>query len=112
MRYSITVLGLGFVGLTTALAFAEKGNQVYGYDVDYERRDVIKNGRLPFIEPGLDIALYNHLNKNFIVVDTLEKALKESNFIFLCVGTPSKENGEVDLTHIYSALDSIYLFRK
>lgn len=107
MRYSITVLGLGFVGLTTALAFAEKGNQVYGYDVDYERRDVIKNGRLPFIEPGLDIALYNHLNKNFIVVDTLEKALKESNFIFLCVGTPSKENGEVDLTHIYSALDSI-----
>ncbi|OPD37870.1 UDP-glucose 6-dehydrogenase [Clostridium botulinum] len=107
MKYTITVFGLGFVGLTTALAFAEKGNKVYGYDVDSERSKIIENGKLPFVEPGLDSALTKHVNKNFSVVDNIEIAVKESNFIFLCVGTPCKENGEADLKYIYSVIDII-----
>lgn len=107
MKYTITVFGLGFVGLTTALAFAEKGNKVYGYDVDSERTKLIKNGELPFVELGLDTALTNHINKSFIVVDNPEIAVSESDFIFLCVGTPCGENGEADLKYIYSAIDMI-----
>ncbi|NFN86299.1 UDP-glucose/GDP-mannose dehydrogenase family protein [Clostridium sporogenes] len=107
MEYTITVFGLGFVGLTTALAFAEKGNKVYGYDINSERSKLIENGKLPFVEPGLDSALTKHINKNFTVVNNIEIAVKESDFIFLCVGTPCKENGEADLKYIYSVIDMI-----
>lgn len=107
MKYTITVFGLGFVGLTTALAFAEKGNRVYGYDVDRERSQLIKNGNLPFVEPELDSALTKHINKNFSVVDNPETMVRESDFLFLCVGTPCKENGEADLKYIYSVIDTI-----
>lgn len=107
MKYTITVFGLGFVGLTTALAFAEKGNKVYGFDIDSKRTKLIKGGDLPFVEQGLDIALINHVNKNFIVIDNPEEAVSESNFIFLCVGTPCGENGEADLKYIYSVIDII-----
>lgn len=109
MKYTITVFGLGFVGLTTALAFAEKGNIVYGFDVDSERTKLINNGVLPFVEPGLDTALTSHVNKNFTVIDNPETAVSESDFIFLCVGTPCGENGEADLKYIYSAIDMISL---
>ncbi|NFA59969.1 nucleotide sugar dehydrogenase [Clostridium sporogenes] len=107
MKYTITVFGLGFVGLTTALAFAEKGNKVYGYDIDGKRREFIEKGELPFVETGLDSALTKHINKNFIVVDNVQVSVKESDFIFLCVGTPCKENGEADLKYIYSVIDMI-----
>lgn len=107
MSYTVTVIGLGFVGLTTALALAEKGNKVYGIDLDNQRRGVISSGKLPFIEPGLDDALVRHLNSKFFVSSNAEKAAKESEFVFLCVGTPAMEDGEADLQYIYSALDSI-----
>ena len=107
MGYTITVLGLGFVGLTTALAFAEKGNKVYGYDINQEKMNTLKSGKLPFVEPKLDDILLKHINKNFILANNIEQCIIESEFIFLCVGTPSKQNGEVDLTYIYSALNLI-----
>ncbi|MBP1308060.1 UDPglucose 6-dehydrogenase [Paenibacillus sp. 1182] len=105
MNYKITVFGLGFVGLTTALAFAEKGHKVYGFDVDIQRTEVIKNGSLPFAEPGLDSALVRHLNKNFVISNNAQLSVQESDFVFLCVGTPSGEKGEADLKYIYSAID-------
>ncbi|KEK20240.1 UDP-glucose 6-dehydrogenase [Bacillus manliponensis] len=105
MNYTITVLGLGFVGLTTALTFAEKKHKVYGFDIDSSKMDIIKSGNLPFIEPELNRILLRHNNHNFIVTNDIEEAVINSEFIFLCVGTPSKDNGEADLTYIYSALD-------
>jgi len=109
MKYIITVFGLGFVGLTTALAFAEKGNKVYGYDTDNIRAETIKNGVLPFVEPGLDNALTKHINNGFTIVNDPKSAVIESDFIFLCVGTPCGEEGEADLKYIYSVIDNIYL---
>ena len=50
----ITVFGLGFVGLTTSLGFAEYGHTVYGVEISPERLATIQGGRLPFLEPGLD----------------------------------------------------------
>ena len=93
----ITVFGLGFVGLTTAVGFAEKGIKVYGIDVNEERTAVIREGRLPFFEPGLDEALVRNLNKTFFVTENVMQAVAESDCIYYCVGTPYGEGGQADI---------------
>ena len=65
----ITVIGLGFVGLTTALGFSEKGFKVFGYDIDKEKVEFIKNNQLPFYENGLDKALAKNLGRNFCITE-------------------------------------------
>ena len=97
----VTVFGLGFVGLTTALGFARYGNMVYGIDVNKERADAISAGRVPFLEPGLDDALTETLNKNFFVTDDIKQAVSQSEYVFYCVGTPYGEDGQADLTYLY-----------
>jgi UDPglucose 6-dehydrogenase len=106
-RPRIGVFGLGFVGLTTALGFAEKGYAVKGYDVNKDRLDTIARGTLPFLEPGLDAALTRNLGKTFAAAATAREAAQESDCLFFCVGTPCGENGKADLTYLYSALDSV-----
>ena len=101
----VTVIGLGFVGLTTALGFAQYGHKVYGIEANPERMKIIKGGKLPFFEPGLDEALTRHLGKNFFPTENLEDAVADSKYIFYCVGTPYGENEEVDLTDLYGALE-------
>ncbi len=103
----IAVLGLGFVGLTTALGFAEKGYKVYGFDTNEERRSALKKTRLPFHEPYLKDLLRDHLGKNFYIVDDLDRAIQESEVMFFCVGTPSKKTGETDLTYLTKALKDV-----
>ncbi|MDR3091088.1 MAG: nucleotide sugar dehydrogenase [Clostridiales bacterium] len=102
----VSVFGLGFVGLTTALGFADKGFAVRGYDVDKERVETIAAGRLPFIEPGLDDALKRCLGRTFTLADSPAAAVEESDAVFFCVGTPCGENGRADLTYLFSALDA------
>lgn len=101
----ISVFGLGFVGLTTALGFAHYGNKVYGIEVNEERKNTIKNGNIPFLEPGLKEALDNTLNKNFFITEDVASAINESQYVFYCVGTPYGENGEADLTYLFKAID-------
>lgn len=103
----ITVIGLGFVGLTTALGFCEKGFQVYGYDIDTEKRNKFKDGIVPFYEPSLETKLQQHSNAKFKIVNDLDEAIANSEIIFICVGTPSKEGGIVDLSYINSAITSV-----
>ena len=101
----VTVIGLGFVGLTTALGFAEYGHKVYGIEVNPERMATIKSGKLPFFEPGLDEALVRHLNRNFLPTTDWEMAVRESDYVYYCVGTPYGEDGQADLTYLYGALE-------
>lgn len=103
----IAVIGLGFVGLTTALGFSEKGNKVVGFDVNGERTDLISQKILPFYEAGMQEVLEKNLNNNFKIAKSLEEAVKNSKVIFLCVGTPSDDNGKADLKYIKSAIDGI-----
>ncbi len=105
MQNNITVFGLGFVGLTTALGFAEKGHMVFGFDVNQERTITINSGQVPFAEPGLDTALASHLGNNFVISNNPFESVRQSDFVYLCVGTPCGENGAADLKYIYSALD-------
>ena len=102
----VTVFGLGFVGLTTALGFAETGCKVLGIDVDEERKKSLRNGIIPFHEPHMEAVLRKHLGNSFYVTDELEKAIRESTYVFYCVGTPYGADGSADLTYLFSAIDS------
>lgn len=104
MQYTVTVVGLGFVGLTTALGFAEKGNRVFGVETDKQRLVLLKAGQLPFYEPGLDEALNRHLNQNLQLLSDAPYAVSQSDFIFFCVGTPGGKQGEADLSSLFDAL--------
>ncbi len=101
----VTVVGLGFVGLTTALGFAEYGHKVYGIEANAARMATIQSGKLPFLEPGLDEALERHLGKNFIPTTDWESAIADSECVYYCVGTPYGEDGQADLTYLYGAVE-------
>lgn len=103
----ILVVGLGFVGLTTALGFSDVGFNVYAYDIDLEKTSKIKNNKIPFYEPNLEAILNKNSNKTFFLSDNLKKSVKESEVIFICVGTPSDDNGKADISYIKSAIKSI-----
>lgn len=101
----VTVFGLGFVGLTTALGFAHLGCKVYGVDVDAERKKILRAGNLPFLEPHMDKVLRDHLDKNFFVTDDVKAAVADSEIIYYCVGTPYGADGSADLKFLFSAVD-------
>lgn len=102
----VTVFGLGFVGLTTALGFSHLGYKVYGVDVDAERKKILRAGQLPFLEPQMDEVLNAHLNKNFFVTEDVKAAIADSEIIYYCVGTPYGKDGSADLKYLFSAIDT------
>lgn len=102
----VTVFGLGFVGLTTALGFAHLGYKVYGIDVDKERVGILKSCKLPFCEPYMEEVLKDQLGKNFILDADISEAVKNSEYIFYCVGTPYGDKGSANLQYLFSAIDA------
>lgn len=105
-KKTVTIFGLGFVGLTTALGFAETGCKVFGIDVDTERKGFLREGIVPFHEPHMEEVLQKHIDKSFIVTDDIPAAIAESTYVFYCVGTPYGADGSADLTYLFSAIDS------
>jgi UDPglucose 6-dehydrogenase len=97
----ITVLGLGHVGLPTALGLAELGRTVIGADDDPAKVALIRAGQPPFYEPGLSDLLAKHLKTGkFRPVEDVEAAVRSGSIIFICVGTPQRENGQADLAQV------------
>jgi UDPglucose 6-dehydrogenase len=103
----VAVFGLGFVGLTTALGFADKGFTVRGYDINEARSAEIREGSIPFLEPGLPEALSRTLGNGFAVTESAESAISDCDMAFFCVGTPGLADGSADLIYLFSAIDSI-----
>ena len=103
----IGVVGLGFVGLTTALGFAEKGFKVTAVDIDKNKVSVIRKGGVPFWEPRMKDMLVKHLNKVFIPTSDYKLMVSNCKIIFICVGTSETQDGSADLRYIYSAIDNI-----
>lgn len=101
----VTVFGLGFVGLTTALGFAHMGCRVYGIDVDAERKNTLRSGRLPFMEPHMEEQLKKHIGHNLIITDNVAEAVADSSYVFYCVGTPYGQEGSADLSYLFAAVD-------
>ncbi|RDU58446.1 UDP-glucose/GDP-mannose dehydrogenase family protein [Helicobacter sp. MIT 99-5507] len=100
----IAVFGLGFVGLTTAVGFANKGYETFGFEIDRSKITTIKNGKAPFFENGLDSALQAVINNNLHITDDIKEALDCADIIFYCIGTPMSEDGSADLSYLLEAL--------
>ncbi|HEX8326315.1 MAG TPA: nucleotide sugar dehydrogenase [Hymenobacter sp.] len=104
----ITVLGLGFVGLTTALGFSKKGFKVYGIDVNEARMAKIRQYEVPFYEPHLDEVLREELGQNFVIDAPLAEAVNDSKVIIICVGTPGNADGSANLTYLLDAVKQVF----
>ncbi|GBC90176.1 UDP-glucose 6-dehydrogenase TuaD [bacterium HR14] len=97
----IAVAGTGYVGLVTGVVFADLGNEVICVDIDPAKVDAINKGRAPIYEPGLDEMLQRNLEEGRIRATTdLAAAVRESEVIFITVGTPPTETGEPDLKYV------------
>ncbi len=97
----IAVAGAGYVGLVTAACLAELGNNVVCVDVDEDKIKKLSNNIIPIYEQGLEkLVIKNKKAKRLGFSTELSKAIKESEIIFICVGTPPKENGEADLSYV------------
>ncbi len=100
----IAVIGAGYVGLVTGACFADLGNDVVVLDIDEERIAMLKKGKMPIYEPGLEeIIARNVLAKRLRFTASYEDALDEAEFAFIAVGTPSGVDGEADLKHVEAA---------
>jgi UDPglucose 6-dehydrogenase len=98
---TITVLGLGHIGLPTALGLAELGRRVIGADDDASKVELIRAGQASFYEPGLNDLLSKHLQSGrFQPVGDVEAAVRSGSIIFICVGTPQKASGQADLGQV------------
>lgn len=104
----ISVVGVGYVGLVTAACFSDLGNQVTALDVDDKRVAGLKRGEMPIYEPGLEELVKRNVAAGRLSFTTSYKdALKDSEFVFICVGTPSGVDGEADLKYVEAAARSI-----
>ncbi len=105
----ISVIGLGFVGLSIAVTNTKKGFITKGVDVDKTKIKNLKKGMPDFFEPNLQICLKKSLKSGLVEFTTnLEDSLLNSELSFLCVGTPSLKDGSMDLSYIKSATKRIY----
>lgn len=97
----IAVFGTGYVGLVTAVGLAEFGHRVVGADKVSEKIRMISSGRMPIFEPGLDALLNKNLKSGRLEFsDDLGRAIRESDVIFVCVGTPPHDDGGADMSQI------------
>jgi len=100
-RPTIAVFGLGYVGCVTAACFAELGFRVVGVDVDARKVRAIEDGQSPFYEPGLEPMIDKHLKSGALTATlSTEESLRDADYAFLCVGTPSAPNGNLNLDYL------------
>ena len=100
----LTVIGLGYLGATHAVAMAKLGHQVIGIEQDQSKLESLRQGKIPFHEPGLDRALTEILATGRLTFQSEHDSQSSSAEIhFICVGTPQKESGEADTSFVVSA---------
>tara|TARA_Y100000385_G_C13046046_1_gene617525 strand:- start:45 stop:1367 length:1323 start_codon:yes stop_codon:yes gene_type:complete len=104
----ISIIGSGYVGLVSGTCFAEMGNTVTCVDIDPKKIEKLNNGVLPIFEPGLEqMVLKNIKNKNLFFTTALAEALKDSEIVFIAVGTPMGADGSADLQYVLAVAKSI-----
>lgn len=104
----ICVLGTGYVGLVSAAVFSELGHEVVGLDIDEAKVKSLQAGKIPIYEPGLEQLVSRNLdNGRLSFTESYPEALKNTEVILICVGTPPKGDGSYDSRFVYAAAESI-----
>lgn len=97
----VSVVGTGYVGLVTGTCFAETGLSVTCVDIDKEKVEGLKKGKVPIYEPGLEPMIKRNIEKGrLLFTTTLEESLIDADAVFIAVGTPPDEDGSADLKHV------------
>ena len=100
----LCMIGTGYVGLVSGVCFSDVGNVVYCVDKDKKKIDSLNKGKVPIYEPGLEeILKRNHKAKRLFFTSDLNEAVKKSDIIFICVGTPTKKkSNSADLKQVFA----------
>jgi UDPglucose 6-dehydrogenase len=97
----ISIIGSGYVGLVTAVGFADSGRKVICIDTDEDKVQQINEGKLPFYEAGLESRLALYVNgRNAIKASSDYNEILDTEVAFICVGTPCNSNGIIDLSYV------------
>ena len=98
------MIGTGYVGLVSGVCFSDLGNEVICVDKDKDKINLLQKGKVPIYEPGLsELVIKNYKNKRLSFSSDLKTSVKNSDIIFICVGTPTKKGGSsADLSQVYN----------
>src|SRR5690554_513315 len=101
---TLTILGAGYVGLTTAALLAHAGYKVYALEPNPSRLHTIKQGRSFFYEEGLDPVIKAAIAAGTLIpTDSYKKSVSKSSVVFSCVGTPDNPDGSSNLSYVFAA---------
>ncbi|MCB9183305.1 MAG: UDP-glucose/GDP-mannose dehydrogenase family protein [Flavobacteriales bacterium] len=105
---NIAVVGTGYVGLVTGTCFAETGNHVVCVDIDANKVQMMKDGKVPIYEPHLDVLFERNIRQGRLSFTTdLASAIKDAQIIFLALPTPPGEDGSADLKYVLGVADDL-----
>jgi len=106
----ISIIGCGYVGLVTGACLAELGHEVLGVDKDPEKIQVLRSGGVPIYEPGLDALVATHHQEGRLRFSSeISEAVEHGQIIFICVNTPPRPDGGVDLSFVEAVSREIAL---
>ena len=105
----LCMIGTGYVGLVSGTCFSDLGNKVYCVDKDINKIKNLNDGKSPIYEPGLDELIKRNYNAGRLIFTTnLEEAVRNSDIIFICVGTPNKKGSlSVNLNYVFNAVKEV-----
>ncbi|MBJ96015.1 MAG: UDP-glucose 6-dehydrogenase [Rickettsiales bacterium] len=104
----LTIVGTGYVGLVSGTCFADTGNDVVCLDVDEVKVEMMRRGESPIYEPGLSDLLERNIAAGRLTFTTdAVAAYQDTDFIFICVGTPSDDEGRADLQYVLGVAEDI-----
>src|SRR2546421_6522766 len=100
----VTVIGCGYVGLVTGTCLASVGHTIRGVEKDQAKLKTLQDGHCPIFEPGLqELMQENYASGQLQFTDNVKAAVKDAEVVFLCVGTPPKPDGTVDMSYLEGA---------
>ncbi len=105
-REPIGVIGTGYVGLVTAVGFAELGSDVWCVDVDSEKIERLQRGEIPIYEPGVEELVAHNVDRLHFSTD-LTPALEQARLLFVAVGTPPTHSGDADLSAVHAVAEAM-----